>query len=245
MGKHGRHKRKTTNSEWGKDDKYDEKSFPKDQLLNILDRYASEFLGDVPTEKQKKCKIVDCPHASMEPTDPITKPKKEVEVVVFKSRKSRKEKVEKPNNVNSNCIETEPKLETRPNKSKFSNERLNSAEVLEKLKFTVGSFGMKAFSKEEQREHEQRRAIKLGAKPTKRKYVNYKVLMDEKKRLKEDQIHEKTSLQHKKNETKEKSTGLSKFWKQGNKSFNPQVGKYRDGVLKLSSKDIKSVNRRR
>nr|XP_039254459.1 uncharacterized protein C1orf131-like [Styela clava] len=217
------------------------KEADNDKILSILDKYASEFLGETqPKETQPNTPTILTTVMTKEEND--NKLKKEVEIVIFKSRKTKNEEPE-IKKASPTIVGTDSKFNIP--KCKYTNERLNSSEVLEKLKFSVGSFGMKAFSKEEQREHERKRAIKLGAKPTKRKYVNYKILMEEQKRLKQDTSSGNNILSNNRTEYKEKPSGMPKFWKQGDKSLNPQIGKYKDGVLKLSSKDIKSVNRRR
>jgi len=85
--------------------------------------------------------------------------KKPVEVVVFKKHKRK--------------IPVEPATSD----TEIINDDLgfNSSKLLSKLQWDVTSFGLQGFTKEKKRKFEQERAIKLGAKPKKREYINYKV----------------------------------------------------------------------
>nr|XP_026694091.1 uncharacterized protein C1orf131-like [Ciona intestinalis] len=157
--------------------------------------------------------------------------KRDVEVVVFKKRKTTQPKtIQKAGQVLSAAPETDGRLKSR--------------KLLKKLQFDVSSFGLKGFSKEDKRKLEQKRAVELGAKPKKREYVNYKVLMEEKKKQK---IEKETKLTEsgetvKRGKKKEKKSNNAIFWQESNKvqTFG-QVGKYTGGVLKLSKRDIKSM----
>ncbi|XP_026694091.2 40S small subunit processome assembly factor 1-like [Ciona intestinalis] len=157
--------------------------------------------------------------------------KKDVEVVVFKKRKTTHPKtIQKTGEVLSTPPETDGRLKSR--------------KLLKKLQFDVASYGLKGFSKEDKRKLEQKRAVELGAKPKKREYVNYKVLMEEKKKRK---IEKETKLTEsgetvKRGKKKEKKSNNPIFWQESNRvqTFG-QVGTYTGGVLKLSKRDIKSM----
>lgn len=205
----------------------------------LLDRYAANILGEPePTSQAEhgKCST----ETTMIEQKAEDSYKKEPEVVVFNSRPKSNQLVQGCNKMTK--LTASEHRETK-NSSKFTNGRLNSSEVLKKLQFDVGSFGMKALSKEQQREQEKRRAIRLGAKPTKRKSTNYKEYIEERKRVK--QTATDNAMRSKEKKSRTKNLPKPKFWKEGNKSLSAQVGKYRDGVLKLSSKDIKSISKRR
>ena len=215
----------------------------KKNLERLLDEYACKVLGEpVPDSECVR-------HHDVTVTTPDNvkaegvKPKKEPEVVVFHSRK--RKNISKPSAKMMPAAEAlEKAINDTPTlkNSKYTNDQLNSAVVLKKLKFDVGSFGMKAFSKEEQREQERQRAVRLGAKPPKKTSVNYKVFMEERKRkMEQTESNGERCIGTKRKNAK--ARGPAQFWKEGNKSYTPQVGKYRNGILKLSSKDIKSVKK--
>ncbi|CAK8672445.1 unnamed protein product [Clavelina lepadiformis] len=151
--------------------------------------------------------------------------KREVEVVVFKCKKRELSKESKTKTTGLNVNE---------NFTELSN--LKTRKLLDKLQWDVTSFGLEGFSKEEKRKLEQERAVNLGAKPKKRPFTNYKVFMEEQKRLK----LENSTTKPKKEIDKKKGNGV--FWKES-KSLKKlgQVGIFKDGVLKLSSKDVKSI----
>ncbi|XP_077443736.1 40S small subunit processome assembly factor 1 isoform X2 [Stigmatopora argus] len=109
---------------------------------------------------------------------------------------------------------------------------------LEKARLEVHRFGITGYKKEQQRVFEEERAIMLGARPPKKKYVNYKALQeqiqDKKMKAKEEQ---KTGLKRKKTQPRDKKS------KSSGSSSAPtgQVGRFKGGMLVLSPKEIQTI----
>ncbi|KAG7218910.1 hypothetical protein INR49_016134 [Caranx melampygus] len=99
---------------------------------------------------------------------------------------------------------------------------------LEKARLEVHRFGITGYKKEQQRVFEQDRAIMLGARPPKKSYVNYKVFQDQ---IKEKKQKAKEEVQPGSEE------GVHRFW------LSPlgQVGRFKNGMLILSSKEIQKI----
>nr|CAB3226636.1 uncharacterized protein C1orf131-like [Phallusia mammillata] len=160
-------------------------------------------------------------------------PSRKVEVVVFKRHKTNKKKIFDEKSTEETVDDTDM-------------SRLKPKKLLSKLQWDVTAFGLEGYSKEEKRKLEAERAIKLGAKPKKRQYVNYKVLMEERKKqkLEEEASHEKEASQKSKKK-RQKNNTKTVFWQDSLKTKNfGQVGSFKNGVLKVSSFDIKSVKRK-
>lgn len=111
---------------------------------------------------------------------------------------------------------------------------------LEKARLEVHRFGITGYKKEEQRVFEQERAIMLGAKPPKKEFLNYKVyqqkIKDKKQKAKEEV---QTDLKKKKKQSKprdEKRKSSS-----GGSAPTGQVGRFKNGMLVLSSKEIQTI----
>ncbi|XP_060769901.1 uncharacterized protein C1orf131 homolog [Neoarius graeffei] len=119
---------------------------------------------------------------------------------------------------------------------------------MEKARLDVHQFGIRGFQKHQQRVFEQDRAIMLGARPPKKDYINYKLYqqMIKEKKSKEKEQEASTDVQNKKK--KKKTSGKQKNVKRksGSSSADPtgHVGRFKDGMLVLSSKDIQKLNRR-
>lgn len=217
------------------------------EVQRMLDRYAEGILGESSRDRSHTDEtLAEQQGASSNNSDIETAPQKvQPQVVVFHTNRKRKQRdqpnVQTSKHTGSDSNETPSGVEFD-----VGNGRLNSKEVLKKIQFDVGSFGMKSFSKEKQREQERQRAIRLGAKPPKNKSKNYRLYIEERKRL-EHEAQSKDSLEPMQKKSKKSRPNLPqpKFWKEGNKSLLPQLGKYRNGVLKLSSKDIKSMKGRK
>ena len=93
-----------------------------------------------------------------------TSKKRKVEVVVFKDKNPGFKKV----NISKKKLMS-------PNEVTEDQKMLKAKKLLKEIEWDVTSFGLKGFSLDEKRKLEQERAIRLGAKPRKQKYVNYKV----------------------------------------------------------------------
>ncbi|KAL4649154.1 hypothetical protein GN956_G7080 [Arapaima gigas] len=114
---------------------------------------------------------------------------------------------------------------------------------LEKARLEVHRFGISGFQKQQQRQFEQERAVMLGAQPPKKEYINYKAyqqMIKEKKQKEKEEIKLDTKKK-KKQETK------GKVEKRKPSSSLPagRVGRFKDGMLVLSSREIQNIKRSR
>lgn len=220
-------------------------------IQRLLDRYVEEVLGERREPSPRRSHEEICAEQKDEyegsKNSGVTPQEKKPEIVVFHRGRKGKQR-DRPRPAIAEHLDSDTSHSAHSYaKLDVGSGRLNSKEVLKKIQFDVGSFGMKSLSKEKQREQERQRAITLGAKPTKNnKSMNYRQYIEDRKRLQNDAQSE-GSLQPMQKKSKKSKPTLSqpKFWKEGNKSLLPQVGKYRNGVLKLSSKDIKSIKGRK
>ena len=138
--------------------------------MESIDAVKSFYINDIKNSLKKKHfinKDVDR-HVELSVSEPQfnskneTKKQKEVEVVVFKQSKQ---------GVKNNISNSEPL------KTKFVPDKnlIKAKKLLKQIEWDVTKFGMKGFSLNDKRKMEEERAIKLGAKPRKNKYINYKV----------------------------------------------------------------------
>ncbi|XP_057678689.1 uncharacterized protein C1orf131 homolog isoform X2 [Corythoichthys intestinalis] len=151
----------------------------------------------------------------------------QVEVVSFHDPTKRQKKTKQMPEIN----ETLP-LEISKKEPNAPQQGLS----LEKARLEVHRFGITGYKKEQQRVFEEERAIMLGARPAKKKYLNYKVLQeqikDKKNKVKEEV---KTDLKKKKTQPRDKKSTASSSAPTG------QVGRFKDGMLILSPKEIKTI----
>lgn len=115
---------------------------------------------------------------------------------------------------------------------------------LEKARLEVHRFGITGYRKEKQRTFEQERAIMLGAKPPKKEYVNYKVYQDQVKQKKT--VNKEESVKEINPAKRKRKRGSEERWSKKKKSASTilpsgQVGKFKNGTLLLSGKDIKKI----
>lgn len=126
--------------------------------------------------------------------------------------------------------------DVKEKKKKVSDEKL----TIEKARFEVHRFGLSGYEKQQQRVFEQDRAIMLGARPPKRQYVNYKVyqrnLKEKKKKEKEEAKSESQN-----NRRKEGKPRTEKSKSSSSRDLGGQVGRFKNGMLVLSSKDIQKL----
>ncbi|XP_056337580.1 uncharacterized protein C1orf131 homolog [Danio aesculapii] len=129
------------------------------------------------------------------------------------------------------------KMMTTKKKKKDLDEKL----TIEKARFEVHRFGLSGYQKQQQRVFEEERAIMLGARPPKKQYVNYKVyqqnLKERKMKEKEDA---KPELQKKRRKEGKPRTEKSK--PSSSRELGGQVGRFKNGMLVLSSKEIQKFN---
>ncbi|XP_056620215.1 uncharacterized protein C1orf131 homolog [Triplophysa dalaica] len=121
---------------------------------------------------------------------------------------------------------------------------LESKLAIEKARLEVHQFGLSGYKKGQQRVFEQDRAIMLGARPPKKQHVNYKVYqqMIKEKKLKEKE-EAKSEFQKQKGKGGRRGPERSKSSSGG--QLGGQVGRFKNGVLALSSNDIEKVNFKR
>ncbi|CAF4145053.1 unnamed protein product [Rotaria sordida] len=131
--------------------------------------------------------------------------------------------------------------------SPVSQQNENVEFDLEKARFDVHKFGIKGFEKSKYEDARVALAVGLGAKPPKRKFINYRELIEQNraKKAKEKEEEENARLLgdifHKspnnKQKSKQKRIGEGDV---GSMRFS-SVGKFQGGVLKLTDKDISKV----
>ncbi|KAA8582828.1 hypothetical protein FQN60_015374, partial [Etheostoma spectabile] len=125
----------------------------------------------------------------------------------------------------------------------------------------VHRFGITGYRKEQQRVFEQDRAVMLGARPPKKDYVNYKMLQQqikEKKQKAKDEVQPDLKKKKKKQSnqrwwskpvfvsaatsTRDKKRKVSSGSGSGSGSaLSGQVGRFKNGMLILSSKEIQKI----
>uniref|UniRef100_A0A8C6X9W4 Chromosome 1 open reading frame 131 n=1 Tax=Naja naja TaxID=35670 RepID=A0A8C6X9W4_NAJNA len=116
---------------------------------------------------------------------------------------------------------------------------------LEKARLEVHRLGITGFTKKEQRVLEQERAVRLGAKPLKKEYVNYKIL--------QEQIKGKQAAKKRENMMENKSDSLKRRKKRGHEERKSKkttkqnilptgrLGKFKNGTLILQRCDIRKI----
>ncbi|KAJ8396196.1 hypothetical protein AAFF_G00020630 [Aldrovandia affinis] len=168
----------------------------------------------------ESCKIENTSLALKKPS--------QVEIVTFQdpSKKKKTKKAPTP----------EIKLPPAEEKKKVDQNDIS----LEKARLEVHRFGITGYQKEQQRHFEQERAIMLGAKPPKREYINYKVYQE---MIKEKKLKAKEELKlDNKKKKKRESKGRDEKRKTSSSSLpTGQVGRFKNGMLLLSSKEIQRV----
>lgn len=144
----------------------------------------------------------------------------------------------------SQFVETKqkgPDVKEKKRTSKKKKEGLDEKLTIEKARFEVHRFGLSGYQKQQQRVFEEERAIMLGARPPKKQYVNYKVyqqnLKEQKMKKKEEA---KPELQKKRRKEGKPRTEKSK--PSSSRELGGQVGRFKNGMLVLSSKEIQKFN---
>ncbi|XDV41730.1 hypothetical protein PO909_010540 [Leuciscus waleckii] len=123
--------------------------------------------------------------------------------------------------------------DVKEKKKKVPDEKL----TIEKTRLEVHRFGLSGYERQQQRVFEQDRAIMLGARPPKRQYVNYKVYQQNiKERKMKEKEEAKSESQNKRRKEGQPRTERSKSSSSG--ELGGQVGRFKNGMLVLSSKDI-------
>ncbi|XP_037541873.1 uncharacterized protein C1orf131 homolog [Nematolebias whitei] len=211
------------------DSLYDFGSKPKRKSQKNTKRKRSEEEEELPPEKSA-CRDEDREggvHVETEHKGPTSQ---QVEVVTFQDPSKKL----KPNQTLSNKM---PAPHTSDQKQNGYGKL-----GLEKARLEVHRFGITGYKKEQQRVFEQDRAVMLGAWPPKKDYMNYKALQQQ---LKEKKQKEKEEYQPDKKKKKKKSNQRDRKTPSssglGSGSTLGQVGRFKNGVLVLSSKEIHKI----
>ncbi|XP_077978296.1 uncharacterized protein LOC144433805 [Glandiceps talaboti] len=169
--------------------------------------------------------------------------RKTPEVIVFEDPKKRK-KVAEAAKTDDNDIE-----------ENSASDGSRAQMSLKKARREVRDFGISGFAYEDKKQLEVRRAIKLGAKPPKKEYVNYKKYMEMQKQKKEDEKNQREldrklgfKVSKKRSDKRDVLEGKLKrfgFWSDPTleRSIHGQIGKYRDGVQILRKTDIDTIKK--
>ncbi|XP_056284817.1 uncharacterized protein C1orf131 homolog isoform X1 [Pseudoliparis swirei] len=166
---------------------------------------------------------------STEQTDPTIKRLSHVKVVTFQDPRKN------PKTKQTTAPSKIPKM-TEENESDQL-EELN----LEKTRLEVHRFGITGYKKEQQRVFEQDRAVMLGARPPKKDYVNYKMLQQRIQDKKQKAKEEVQSDLKKRKKPKNQRTKKRRVSSTSGSAPSGQVGRFKNGMLVLNSKDIQKV----
>ncbi|KAK9531276.1 hypothetical protein VZT92_010711 [Zoarces viviparus] len=178
-----------------------------------------------------------------EQTGPTIQRVSQVKVVIFQDpRKKQKTKQT-----------TAPDKMPAPQKMTEEEESGQLEELnLEKTRLEVHRFGITGYKKEQQRVFEQDRAVMLGARPPKKDYVNYKMMQQQIKEKKQKAKEVQPDLKKKKKPSnqrakKKKVSSSSGSGSGSGSALTGQVGRFKNGMLILSSKEIQKIkgNKRR
>ncbi|XP_053315347.1 uncharacterized protein C1orf131 homolog [Spea bombifrons] len=193
---------------------------------------ASLFFKALKDELSGQSKVAD-PLPMQSHNGPVSEQEDGVEVVIFNSRRNKKKTKTEAEQQNV----SEENLEDRGESQQMFN--------FEKARLEVHKFGITGYKKEKQRTFEKERAIMLGAKPPKREYLNYKVYQEkikEKRAAKQEESMKEKGLESKKRHRQGQGERKSKKHRQpGGIVPTGHVGKFKNGALILSGKDIKMI----
>ncbi|XP_037100115.1 uncharacterized protein C1orf131 homolog isoform X1 [Syngnathus acus] len=161
---------------------------------------------------------------------PAVNPVSDVEVVTFQDPAKRQKTQQMPAGDETILQKTSEMLQSAS----------EQGVSFEKARLEVHRFGITGYKKEQQRVYEKERAIMLGARPPKKNYLNYKVLQQQ---IKDKKTAQKEAV---KSDSKKKKKNPSRDYKKtpaSGSSSAPtgQVGRFKDGILILSQKDIKTM----
>ncbi|XP_016410597.1 uncharacterized protein C1orf131 homolog isoform X1 [Sinocyclocheilus rhinocerous] len=158
-----------------------------------------------------------------------------VEVVTFIDPLKKKNKISKAVEPGQKFVYPQVP-DVKGKKKKGSDEKL----TIEKARFEVHKFGLSGYQKQQQRVFEQDRAIMLGARPPKKQYVNYKMYQQ---MIKEQKIKakEEAKSETQKKRRKEGKSRTEKSKSSSSGELGGQVGRFKNGMLVLSSKDVQKL----
>ncbi|KAI3364098.1 hypothetical protein L3Q82_010925, partial [Scortum barcoo] len=169
-----------------------------------------------------------------EQTGPTSRQVSRVEVVTFQDPTKKPKTKQTPV---SDKI-PDPLITEKKERTTDQPEELN----LEKARLEVHRFGITGYKKEQQRVFEQDRAVMLGARPPKKDYVNYKMLQQQIKEKKQKAKEEvQPELKKKKKKPSNQRDKNKKVSSGGSTAPSGQVGRFKNGMLILSSKEIQKI----
>lgn len=191
---------------------------------------AKDELNDIEEDTEAGCHDTDSEQLMTNSTVCETGAKRSnVEVVTF-SDPLKKNKLSK-------AVEPGQKVSDVKEKKNSSDEKL----AIEKARFEVHKFGLSGYQKQQQRVFEQDRAIMLGARPPNNQYVNYKMYQQMIKEQK-NKAKEEAKSEPQKKRKKEGKPRTEKSKSSSSREPGGQVGRFKNGMLMLSSKDIQKFN---
>ncbi|XP_069028466.1 uncharacterized protein C1orf131 homolog [Embiotoca jacksoni] len=161
-----------------------------------------------------------------ERTGPNIRQVNRVEVVTFQDPRKRTKTEQTP------TANKKPALQIAEKNRSDQPEEID----LEKARLEVHRFGITGYKKEQQRVFEQDRAVMLGARPLKKNYVNYKELQQQIKDRKEKAKEVQPDLKKKKKPNVQRDKK-----KTASSAPSGQVGRFKNGMLILSSKEIQNI----
>ncbi|XP_067239482.1 uncharacterized protein C1orf131 homolog [Chanodichthys erythropterus] len=222
----------------------DDDHFFLDQVLNKLYDFGEEHKRSKKSLKRKNVAKDDNADNAEENTDTI---KHDTDSSVCKNIPSgtKQSNVEVVTFINplkknklSKAVEPAKKAPVvKEKKEKVSDEKLR----IEKARFEVHKFGLSGYEKQQQRVFEQERAIMLGAIPPKRQYVNYKEYQRnimKRKRIEKAKAKSGFCQESKNKKRRERKPRIEKSKSSSIRELGGQVGRFKNGMLVLSSKDI-------
>ncbi|XP_056437333.1 uncharacterized protein C1orf131 homolog [Gadus chalcogrammus] len=174
---------------------------------------------------------------------PPRKQMPKVEVVTFEDPLKKPRVQQKP----TPDIKIVPNVKEKEESNKDDPEEL----TFEKARLEVHRFGIRGYKKEQQRSFEQERAIMLGARPPKKQYVNYKALQQElqdKKKAAQEEVQPDQGKKKKKKNSKPGDRDKKKKKKTetpsvfGSSAGSASMGRFKGGMLRISSKEIEKIN---
>ncbi|KAF4092073.1 hypothetical protein AMELA_G00016800 [Ameiurus melas] len=225
-----------------------------DQVLNQLYDF-----GDGPDDKRSKKALKKRKHPTQEdeedvpaqeddsdPIDERVSASTSADSETLERKTPRVEIVTFQDPLKKNTLKRAAEPDTRPAEGKEKKKTEPDVLSMEKARLDVHRFGITGFQKQQQRVFEQDRAIMLGARPPKKDYVNYKAYqqMIKERKSKEKEEEAKPDAQ----KTKKKWSGKQKNVKRKSAPSGADptghVGRFKNGMLVLSSQDIQKLNRK-
>nr|XP_046228406.1 uncharacterized protein C1orf131 homolog [Scatophagus argus]XP_046228407.1 uncharacterized protein C1orf131 homolog [Scatophagus argus] len=178
--------------------------------------------GRVGAEHQQK-------QPKTEQTGPADQQMSQVEVITFQDPRKKLKTKQTP---------APSKVPITEKKDNSQLEELN----LEKARLEVHRFGITGYKKEQQRVFEQDRAVMLGARPPKKDYINYKIMQQQIKEKKQKAKEEvQPDLKKKKKQSNQRDNNKKKVSSGSGTAPTGQVGRFKNGMLILSSKEIQKI----